>query len=285
MVQIPFERSDEGIFLEDRFPALLYAGQIAEEPNWNFPSHKHDDFSEIVYISEGEGQFRINDHNYFAGKGDMIIYNCGVLHEERSNPANPLKTYFCGIGNLQIKGVEAGNIIPDSSKPVISTGAYSRQVEGYVSTLFEELRSQNFGFETVCQNAMVSLLVSVLRIVNTYEPQALRMQNDSLGYRIKQYIDLNYTQDIPLHEIANHLYISPYYLSHIFKEEMGYSPIHYLIQRRIGEAKKMLLTTQLSVQEISETVGYANANYFSTLFKKATGKSPSEFRKTYLLEL
>ncbi|MFC5407560.1 AraC family transcriptional regulator [Cohnella soli] len=283
MVQIPFERNDEGIFRQDRFPTLLYAGQISEEPNWNFPSHKHDDFSEIIYISEGEGQFKINDHDYFASKDDMIIYNCGVLHEERSNPANPLKTYFCGIGNLQIKGIEAGNIIPLNATPVISTGSNSRQVEGYVSTLFRELRSQDFGFETVCQNIMISLLVSVLRIVNAHEPQKLLVRNDSLGYRIKQYIDLNYSQDIPLHEIANHLYISPYYLSHIFKEEMGYSPIHYLIQRRIGEAKTMLLNTQLSVQEIAELVGYSNANYFSTLFKKATGKSPSEFRKTHLL--
>lgn len=294
MVQIPLKQGGEaGLFQTGKLPALLYAGQISEEPDWFFPSHKHDDLSEIIYISEGEGRFTIGNDTYTAGKGDILIYNRGVLHEEWSNPERPLKTYFCGIGDLRLTGVGEGCILPADAVPLIPTGPYSRQVEGYLSTLFEELRSQVFGFETICRNVAMLLIVSILRIRNTLREegreqpgqphQARTVRNDSLGYRIKEFIDINYTRDIPLGEIANRLYISPYYLSHIFKEETGYSPINYMIQRRIGEAKKLLLTTQLTVQEIAERVGYPNPNYFSTLFRKAAGCSPSEFRKLHLM--
>ncbi|QJD84614.1 helix-turn-helix domain-containing protein [Cohnella herbarum] len=279
MVQIPFNKSQADLFKDGQSPILLYAGQISNDPSWSFPPHKHDDLCEILYVSEGEGLFVIDNITYTASKGDILVYNGGVLHEERSNPDHPLKTYFCGVGQLRIEGLRDHYLFSPGIRPVIPTGPYSHQVEGYISTLFEELKSQVFGFEIVCQNVLVSLIVSVLRILNS-QSEAAPASSPSLGLLIKEYIDINYTRDIPLNEIANRLYISPFYLSHIFKEETGTSPINYLIQRRIGEAKKLLLTTRMPIQEITETVGYSNANYFSTLFKKVTGQSPSQFRKS-----
>jgi AraC-like DNA-binding protein/mannose-6-phosphate isomerase-like protein (cupin superfamily) len=278
VVQIPFKSRNNQIFTNNQLPVLHYAGQISDDPTWSFPSHKHDDVSEIIYISEGEGNFIIDNRGYSARKGDILIYNRGVLHEERSNPGNPIKTYFCGIGNLHIDSVMEGCIIPANVIPVIHTGSYSHQFEVYISTIFEEIRSQVFGFETICQNTLVSLLIAILRIINSQAIENDQLADDSLSRKIKQFIEINYTKDIPLNEIANRLYISPYYLAHIFKEETGYSPINYLIQRRIGEAKTLLLTTKLTIQEISERVGYDNGNYFSTIFKKFTGDTPSIFR-------
>lgn len=279
MVQIPLKQPEHSIFANGSLPILLYAGQINEQPTWSFPSHKHDDLCEIIYISEGEGLFTIGNQSYKAAKGDILIYNQNILHEEQSNPEHPLKTYFCGIGNLAIEGIEPGTLVPNHLEPVIHAGAYSYQVESYISTIFEELRSQVLGFETVCQNNLVSLIISVIRIFNTQAPPVQSVSADSLSYKIKEYIDKNYTKDIPLNEIANRLYISPYYLSHIFKEETGNTPINYLIQRRVGEAQKLLLNTQQTVQEIAQQVGYENANYFSMMFKKVAGESPSMFRK------
>ena len=89
----------------------------------------------------------------------------------------------------------------------------------------------------------------------------------------------NYAKNISLKNIADELYISPDYLSHVFKNETGISPINYVITKRIGEAKKLLMTTDKNVQEISMEVGYENTNYFSLLFKKTTTLSPSTFRK------
>ncbi|WP_164821655.1 AraC family transcriptional regulator [Paenibacillus koleovorans] len=284
MVQIPFQQKPVRIFKNNKSPLLHYAGQISNDPTWSFPSHQHNDLTEIIYISEGEGSFIIDDRGYTARKGDILIYNRGVLHEEHSNPGNPLKTYFCGIGQLHFAGMEEGFIVPRGQSPVIPTGPYSRQVEGELSTIFEEIQSQVYGFETVCQNMLVNLLISVRRILDTRQDAgdlpASAEREDSLSLKIKTFLDSNYTKDIPLAEIANRLYISPYYLGHLFKQETGYSPNNYMIQRRIGEARQLLLTTDLTVQEIAERVGYDNSSYFSTLFKKATGQSPSSYRDT-----
>ena len=277
MVQIALNQINNGIFRNNQMPLLLYAGQIANEPDWAFPSHKHDELCEIIYISEGEGKFIINDHPYKAQKGDILIYNQGIIHDEKSIPENPLRTYFCGIGNLAIAGLEDGHLIPDHVSPLIHMDKYSYKIESYISDIFEECSSQILGYEIVCQHLLVSLIILVMRIATATEDSS-RDNPDSLGYQIKEYIDKNYTRDLSLKGLANHLYLSPYYISHIFKKEVGVSTINYLITRRIGEAKRLLLTSQFTVEEIANQVGYENCNYFSMLFKNHrgfTGKVPA----------
>lgn len=279
MVQIPVREMENKIFKPDRLPVLLYAGQISNEPAWSFQSHKHEDLSEIIYIREGEGEFIINNRYYKARTGDVLVYNQGILHAERSNPDKPLRTYFCGVGNLHIEGMEEGLIIPASTEPVIHTDRYRYKVENYISDIFEECNSQVSGYEMMCQSLLISLIILIMRITGIGSPAQDLTASTTLGDQIREYIDKNYTRDISLNEIANRLYISPYYLSHTFKNETGYSPINYAINRRIGEAKKLLLTTDLPIQEIAGRVGYDSTNYFTMLFKKVTSLSPSKFRE------
>lgn len=311
MVQIPMKHFETNLFKSGKLPVLIYAGQISDDPEWSFSSHKHDDLSEIVYVSEGEGKFVVNNQTYQVQQGDILIYNKGVIHEERSNPENPLKTYFCGVGQLYIEGVEEGCIIAPHLVPVIHTGRYLYKAESYISEIFEESNSQVLGYEIICQNLLTSLIILILRIIRSenrelssatpgnqgtstsgnfapavtpgnHATATATATTDTLGYKIKEYIDKNYTTNISLNKIADRLYISPHYLSHIFKKETGYSPINYMINRRIGEAKKLLLTTEMNIQEIARFVGYDNANYFTMIFKKAMGVSPKKFKKTNL---
>jgi AraC-like DNA-binding protein len=278
MVQIALNRTDNSLFKNCQMPFLLYAGRIANEPEWTFPSHKHDELCEIIYISEGEGDFIIDNHSYKAQKGDILVYNRGIIHDEKSNPQKPLKTYFSGIGDLSIKGLADGFLIPSHLAPVIHADKYSYKIENYFSNIFEECSSQVLGFEIISRHLLVSLIILIIRITTATEDLALNSP-DSLGYRIKEYIDKNYTRDISLDDIANHLYLSPYYISHIFKREVGLSTINYLIMRRIGEAKKLLLTTNATIEEISRKVGYENSKYFAILFKKITGTTAGKFRQ------
>ncbi|MFC7441742.1 AraC family transcriptional regulator [Laceyella putida] len=268
-----------------RLPTLVYAGQIGDNPEWSFPSHKHDDLSEIVYISEGEGTFIINDKTYTAEKGDILIYNKGVIHEEYSNPAHPLKTYFCGVSNLVIEGMKELHIIPSNIEPVIRNSKYSHKVESYISDIFEESSLQAEGYEIICRNLLISLITLIIRIVKLQNVNSISDDSHSLAYRIKEYIDKNYTKNITLNDIADNLYLNQYYLSHVFKKEMKNSPINYLINRRIGEAKRLLVSTDMKVWEIARIVGYENPNYFTLLFKKMTGESPKQFKQNHKKKL
>lgn len=96
-------------------------------------------------------------------------------------------------------------------------------------------------------------------------------------YEAKKYIDKHFNKDISLKEISQEVSISPQYFSRIFKEELGVTFIDYLTQVRIKHAKKMLKEKNKSIKEICFEIGYNDPNYFSRLFKKIEGVSPTEY--------
>lgn len=93
------------------------------------------------------------------------------------------------------------------------------------------------------------------------------------------FIRTNYMHKITLDDVAEHIYLSPSYLSRIFKEEMKTSFNSYLNSVRIEKSKILLLSEQLSIVEISELVGFFDQSYFNKVFKKTTGTTPKKFRE------
>jgi YesN/AraC family two-component response regulator len=95
------------------------------------------------------------------------------------------------------------------------------------------------------------------------------------------YIERNLKKGISLEDVANHVNISTYYLSKIFKKEMGVNFITYVTDRKMDMAKEMLVNTDIPVLNIALDLAYNEANYFSKAFKKKTGLTPSEYREKY----
>ncbi|MBQ9167836.1 MAG: response regulator [Oscillospiraceae bacterium] len=95
------------------------------------------------------------------------------------------------------------------------------------------------------------------------------------------YISLHYNEpDICVGTIAAHLGISEGHLSHIFKKETDYTILNYLTRYRIHKAMSLLKECRIRIYEVAEQVGYRDIAYFSTMFKKLTGLSPSEYQNT-----
>lgn len=102
----------------------------------------------------------------------------------------------------------------------------------------------------------------------------------SLLKEMERYIRQHFhEEELNLTAIAAHVHISPAYASTLFKKYKGLNLSEYLIQLRIEKAAELLATTDAKSYEVSEQVGYRNPQYFSVLFKKHYGKSPSEFRR------
>ncbi|MBQ8588411.1 MAG: response regulator [Clostridia bacterium] len=96
--------------------------------------------------------------------------------------------------------------------------------------------------------------------------------------KAKEFIMENYSKDILLEDVANHVFLSPAYLSRIFKKCVGESFSSYLFSIRINRAKALLKNSNLRVYEIAEKVGIQTPKYFFKLFKDHTGLTPSEYR-------
>ena len=99
--------------------------------------------------------------------------------------------------------------------------------------------------------------------------------------QVKFFLDEHYKEKLSLEFVASHFFIDKHYLARLFKEQYGVTLVTYLQQVRITHAKRMLRFTDKSIEEIGLECGIGELNYFSRVFKKLEGVSPSEFRRVW----
>ncbi len=97
---------------------------------------------------------------------------------------------------------------------------------------------------------------------------------------IMHYVQFNYSDDLSPEVVAEAIHFSPSYLSRRFKEEVGISFMSYVTQYRIHKAQELLIKPNLTVREVANYVGIPDWNYFTKLFKKETGQTPSNYRSS-----
>lgn len=113
-------------------------------------------------------------------------------------------------------------------------------------------------------------------------PDAAR--HTSAAEQARAYIDRHYMDpELSLSSVADAVALSPNHLSTLFKSKIGVGFSEYLTEVRIRQAKRLLITTDLLVSEVGERTGYQNMEYFSMLFKKMTGQTPSQYRRSHTL--
>lgn len=107
----------------------------------------------------------------------------------------------------------------------------------------------------------------------------------SIIEKARSYINENFRRDISLDDVSREVDISPYYFSKLFKQETGKNFIEYLTEIRLRSARELLQNSQYSIKEICAQSGYSDPNYFSRIFKKYEGVTPSEFRDHLRIEM
>lgn len=123
---------------------------------------------------------------------------------------------------------------------------------------------------------------ALIEILHSFSEATFKLNEvkhgDLLSHAIS-YMRENYMHKISLEDVANHVYISPSYLSRIFKLEMGTNFINYLNTIRIEKSKVLLLTNKISLIETAELVGFVDQSYFNKVFKKITGVTPKKYKE------
>jgi two-component system response regulator YesN len=146
-----------------------------------------------------------------------------------------------------------------------------KEIIHYHNSLFENIVS----LKTLAE--IIQWLTDLGQGLCRFLAQNDAQKNHHLITKAKKYIAEHYREEISLNDLAAVVNISPGYLSTIFKQDTGICFTDYLTEFKIGEAKKMLRESEYKIYEIAELLGYQNAYYFSKVFKKVTGMTPSDF--------
>ncbi|MDI6878492.1 MAG: AraC family transcriptional regulator, partial [Desulfitobacteriaceae bacterium] len=118
----------------------------------------------------------------------------------------------------------------------------------------------------------------ILEITLELKSQREERRNELIE-NVKHHLAANFSKDIKLNDVAKEANMSYHYFSKFFKDETGHNFTDYLVNIRIKEAKKLLDEDACSIKEVSVQVGYKDPNYFSKIFKKMVGLTPTEFRE------
>ena len=226
----------------------------------------------IHYVTKGCGKFVADGKSYDVEKGEFFIIRPGEL-VTYSSPDTENTWSFCWIG---FKG-------RDAEKYLEETGIYR-------NTAVKKADSQKF--RAVVMNCLelfgedkktpsqARLSAFVLEALDALKPSEKKRTNPSgQAERALRYIEFNYMRGITARDVAMQLNIDRTHFFRIFKAKTGVSPEKYIMQFRVSKASELLKNSNYTITEIASFVGVSDVYYFSKLFKKITGKSPTEFRK------
>lgn len=285
MSSIRYEFSDEE--LNNFKPKLLYLTQSEYGDDWHSTPHYHP-FLELLYVFEGKGEFLIDGQAFSLRRGDFVIINPYTVHTETSTRSDPLKYYIFGIDNISLTADKkappprsASLDGEESFCPVFHNPEFSERTLGYVQKIADEFEAKDPYYELMAYHRLCCLLIPILRTNNLAfsKPEKNKTATKEIIF-VKQYIDKHFAYDLSLDDLAQKAFINKYHMIHFFTQAYGVSPMRYLNQRRIKEAKVLLRTTDLTVTAIANSVGFTSPSFFAKKFKELNDISPKDYRKS-----
>ena len=252
----------------------------------NYHSQHVHDFFEILYLYSGERCFFINDRIFKMTEGDLIIINPNVLHKatsDQSPDCEGILLYF------QEDFLAPNHPLQETLAHLFAneTIAFNLPINGrsLIEDLFlrmlQEGRLKNEGYQLALQGLLLQLLVllgrkvKVSRSTSFVHPSPMHEKMSEIA----QYINQNYSEPLSLTSLANRFFISPSYLSKVFKETTNFTFVEYINNVRVKEAKRLLLESRKKVVEIAAEVGFGSITHFGRVFKEITGNTPLYYRK------
>ncbi len=247
--------------------------------------HVHN-FFEILYVFSGKRCFFINDRAFKIKAGDLILIGPNVLHNAISDEAPDCE----GI----LLHFQEGFLVPNrpirqtlaplfEREPIAISFSINEQalVEALFLTMLQEEQSKPIGYELALQSALLQLLVFLDRYIVNHQIAAFEHPSPvhEKVSEIAEYINRHYMKPLSLTTLAEHFFISPNYLSKIFKEVTNFTFVDYLNHVRVKEAKLKLMQTRKKVVHIAAEVGFGSVTHFGRVFKEITGNPPLYYRK------
>lgn len=233
----------------------------------------------IIFYSDLGNFFKYSDYSELTDKQQKLIDNVKAGNSEEVNESYKELT-------------DTVNALGDSDKEYIKNFYFNTII------LINSIRQSIVGIEKQVTNesALANLYKMVEKCDNLNDlngvlenaaKQTVSKVHDYNSNNLKlllrravEYIENHYAEEVTLNQVSEKLYVSNYYLSRMFKKELGVNFIDYLNELRMKEAKILLADPKYKTYEVAELVGVPNSHYFSKLFRRYAGMTASEYRES-----
>ena len=287
--EITYEYKD---FLENGMKFTAYRNTFVGEST----VHKHN-FLELIYVISGSAVHYIDDTEYKVTKGDLLLIDTDQTHFHKSETGvlfadmvllpefiseNLYSThtaidifayYLYNSEQFSTNGLPRTPLIRFKGNGLIAADAI-------VNAMCDEILNRGSNYAEIVSSYLNILFYMIIRNIETTNSD--RVMNDirDIIPGIIDYIEKHASSQISMNEMAKKYFYSPAYFSRAFKKNFGVSFSAYVQSVRVQKVIELLDCTTLSVEEISEKIGYHDKRELNRAFKNVTGTTPGEYRKT-----
>lgn len=271
-------RFSQDALLGNMFFQITYAADRRCTIDWKLKGKDVYDRHNLIFVYDGEAELLYNNKAYHIGKGDLVYYRPGDQRLGHTMPENLMKCFtvdffythpVCDEGFWELKNFD----LPfDYVEKMEDSFLYTR-----VYALFAQLIRNCFFNDPKRMVRAKAVFMQLLELLLSWK------LNPDFNYdhlrkveKIIRFMSDHYNKKITLEELAALSGVSPTYLENIFRKVTGVSPITYLIQLRLQQAKNFMQDGH-SVTDTAAKVGFNDVFYFSKCFKKYEGESPVHF--------
>lgn len=223
---------------------------------------------QLLHVSNGHGYLVYAGKVYTIKAGDCFLIDCNVPHKYYSD--TDWQTWWCHFRGLSTQMLFQ-QIWKNTKCPVFTLNAKSQipyLLESIIETKLHNVDSPEM---------QISCLIHQL-LYDAYMCSKYHTQEASAVRIAVEYIHEHFEQKITLQDLCSVTFLSKYYLCRIFKREIGYSPYQYITLLRINTAKRLLISTPKSIQEIADDTGFTSESNFIRTFYNHMKFTPTQFR-------
>ncbi|MBS6194677.1 MAG: AraC family transcriptional regulator [Clostridiales bacterium] len=255
----------------------------------SIPKHSHSRHSyEIHYVSEGYGTAVIEGISYSIVPNTLYVTGPGVEHEQFPTLSNPMVEYCINLKiapNHQYNRVS--QIVTLFENTVFWFGQDTEQIGPLMEQLFSEMQLQALGYKLQVESLLSQCIVKMVRNYQTAAPTPFRRKDTPFGpsnlfeqkYIIIEECFLYDYRDITLTKLSALLGLSTRQTERLLKQHYGKTFLQKRNDARMAAAVVLLVSTNESVNNISESLGYSTVEHFSNAFRRHYNVSPTNYRK------
>lgn len=263
-------------------PVSINVCSIIEEPY-----HYHKEI-EIVLVLRGKTKLKIRHNKYVLSEGDLILIDMRDLHQFYDSTEDILtvvmhldaSSFAYLYPDIDIMVFTCEECVEESQLP--KSNSFKRE---FFETILEILaHKDDVSYVNKLLTGVIHTLVTEFRgfYIEDYRfkilKESIKDTDISRMYQIIKYIGENYERKITLNEVANQVYLSPYYVSHLLKVVTGVNFQTLVNYIRMEYAEILLLEKKVTLTQVSELCGFSSLGFFSRFFKEWHGVSPSQYK-------